>query len=107
VAVLEFYSREDDELTEHSLRSLAGIGSELGRFLARRRGELGRAQALTPRELQVLQLAADGHSGREIAARLVISPSTIKTHFNHIYEKLGMSDRSSAVATGMRLGLIE
>jgi PAS domain S-box-containing protein len=107
VAVLEFYSREDAELTERSLRSLAGIGSELGRFLARRRGELGRANSLTPRELQVLQLAADGHSGRRIAERLVISPSTIKTHFNHIYEKLGMSDRSSAVATAMRLGLIE
>jgi PAS domain S-box-containing protein len=107
VAVLEFYSREDAKLTERLLRSLAGIGDELGRFLARRRGELGRARTLTPRELEVLQLAADGYSGREIAGRLVLSPSTIKTHFIHSYEKLGVSDRPAAVATALRLGLIE
>jgi PAS domain S-box-containing protein len=107
VAVLEFYSREDVELTGRSLRSLAGIGSEVGRFLARRRGELGPERSLTARELQVVQLAAYGLSGREIASQLVVSPSTIKTHFNHIYEKLGVSDRAAAVATALRLGLIE
>jgi PAS domain S-box-containing protein len=107
VAVLEFHSREDDQLTERSMRSFAGLGSEVGRFLARRRGELGRARALTPRELEVLQLAADGSSGRKIAERLVVSPSTIKTHFDHIYEKLGVSDRPAAVAAALRLGLIE
>jgi PAS domain S-box-containing protein len=107
VAVLEFYSREDAQLSDRALRSLAGIGYELGSFLARRRGELGRARSLTPRELEVLQLAADGFSGRKIAERLVVSPSTVKTHFDHIYEKLGVSDRAAAVATGLRLGLIE
>jgi PAS domain S-box-containing protein len=107
VAVLEFYSREHVELTSRSVRSLAGIGSELGRFLARRRGELGPERSLTARELQVVQLAAYGLSGREIASQLVVSPSTIKTHFNHIYEKLGVSDRAAAVATALRLGLIE
>jgi PAS domain S-box-containing protein len=107
VAVLEFYYREDSELAERSMRSLAGIGSELGRFLARRKGQLGPARSLTPRELEVLQLAAHGLSGREIASQLVVSPSTIKTHFNHIYEKLGVSDRAAAVATALRLGLIE
>lgn len=107
MAVLEFYSREDAKLTDRSLRSLAGIGSEVGGFLARRRGELGPKRSLTARELEVLQLAAYGLSGREIAAQLVVSPSTIKTHFNHIYEKLGVSDRAAAVATALRLGLIE
>jgi PAS domain S-box-containing protein len=107
VAVLEFYSREDAALTDRSLRSLAGIGSELGGFLARRKGELGPVRSLTPRELEVLQLATNGLSGREIAAQLVVSPSTIKTHFNHIYEKLGVADRAAAVATALRLGLIE
>jgi PAS domain S-box-containing protein len=107
VAVLEFYAREDEQLDDGLLRSLTGIGHEVGRFLARRGGELGRPRSLTPRELEVLQLAADGSSGREIARRLVVSPSTIKTHFNHIYEKLGVSDRPAAVATALRLGLIE
>jgi PAS domain S-box-containing protein len=107
VAVLEFFSREDAELTDGSLRSLAGIGSEVGSFLSRRRGELGPTRSLTPRELEVLQLAAYGLSGREIAVQLVVSPSTIKTHFNHIYEKLGVADRAAAVATALRLGLIE
>jgi PAS domain S-box-containing protein len=61
---------------------------------------------LTPRELEVLQLAAEGHSTEAIAARLVLSPGTVKTHFHHIYGKLGAPDRASAVATAMRLGLI-
>lgn len=107
VAVLEFYSREDAGLTDRALRSLASIGYELGRFLARRRGHLGPAHSLTPRELQVVQLAAYGLTGREIAKQLVVSPSTIKTHFNHVYEKLGVADRAAAVATALRLGLIE
>jgi PAS domain S-box-containing protein len=107
VAVLEFYSRETGGLNDRLLRSLRGIGRELGTFLARRRAELGSGRSLTPRELEVLQLAANGHSGTAIASRLVISPSTIKTHFNHIYEKLGVSDRAAAVASALRLGLIE
>jgi two-component system nitrate/nitrite response regulator NarL len=62
---------------------------------------------LTPREVEILQLAADGSAGKEIAARLVVSPATVKTHFSNIYEKLGVSDRAAAVATAMRLGVIE
>jgi DNA-binding CsgD family transcriptional regulator len=61
---------------------------------------------LTPREREVLQLAAAGLPGPSIAERLVVSPSTVKTHFSNIYEKLGVSGRPAAVARGMRLGLI-
>jgi DNA-binding CsgD family transcriptional regulator len=61
---------------------------------------------LTPREQEVLQLAAEGRSTREIAAVLVLSPGTVKTHFQHIYDKLASGDRVSAVATALRLGLI-
>jgi ATP/maltotriose-dependent transcriptional regulator MalT len=43
---------------------------------------------LTDRELEILQLAADGISGRHIAERLVISPATVKTHFANTYRKL-------------------
>jgi ATP/maltotriose-dependent transcriptional regulator MalT len=61
---------------------------------------------LTPRELEVLQLAADGHPTDDIADRLDVSTGTVKTHFQHIYGKLATRDRASAVATAMRLGLI-
>jgi DNA-binding NarL/FixJ family response regulator len=61
---------------------------------------------LTPREQEVLQVAAEGRSTSEIAAVLVLSPGTVKTHFQHIYDKLGARDRVSAVTTALRLGLI-
>ena len=106
IAVLEFYSRDEVVATDRLRRSLAGIGNEVGHFLARRRGELA-PFTLTPREQEVLQLAAHGHSGRRIAEMLVVSPATVKTHFEHAYEKLEVSDRASAVAKALRLGLIE
>jgi DNA-binding CsgD family transcriptional regulator len=65
------------------------------------------APALTPREREVLQLAAEGCSGPTIALRLVISPATVKAHFRNMYEKLDVSERPGAVAKGIRLGLIE
>jgi ATP/maltotriose-dependent transcriptional regulator MalT len=61
---------------------------------------------LTPRERELLQLAAEGVSGPTIAERLVLSPATVKTHFSNIYEKLDVPGRPAAVAKGMRLGLI-
>jgi DNA-binding CsgD family transcriptional regulator len=64
-------------------------------------------EALTPRELDVLQLAAQGSSGPRIADELRVSPATVKTHFGNVYWKLGVHDRASAVATAMRLGLID
>jgi putative two-component system response regulator len=65
------------------------------------------SRAISPREREVLQLAADGRSAQEIAAALVVSPGTVKTHFQRIYSKLEARDRAAAVATGLRLGLIE
>ncbi len=106
LAVLEFYSREGLELTDDLARALMGIAYELGAFLAHHRGELSPPQ-LTPRQLEVLQLAGHGHSRREIAELLVISPATVKTHFENIYTTLKVSDRAEAVAEVLRLGLIE
>jgi DNA-binding CsgD family transcriptional regulator len=62
---------------------------------------------LTPREREVLQLAAEGLSGPSIAQRLVVSPGTVKTHFSNVYEKLGVGDRAAAVARGLRFGFID
>jgi PAS domain S-box-containing protein len=61
---------------------------------------------LTPREREVLQLAADGHSTDDIAEVLMMSAGTVKTHLQHIYGKLDTRDRVSAVASALRLGLI-
>jgi PAS domain S-box-containing protein len=106
LAVLGFAAQEEIDLTDGLMRSLIGIGHELGAFLVRRRGELVPPR-LTPRELEVLRLAADGQSGPRIAEQLSISPNTVKTHFRNVFEKLGVSDRATAVAEVLRQGLIE
>jgi two-component system nitrate/nitrite response regulator NarL len=62
--------------------------------------------ALTSREQQILALIADGHSAPEIAERLVLSPATVRTHLQNLYEKLGVSDRAAAVAEAMRRGVL-
>ena len=62
--------------------------------------------ALTAREREVLRFVADGRSSPEIATELVVTTGTIKTHLRNIYRKLGASDRASAVAVGIRRGLI-
>jgi DNA-binding CsgD family transcriptional regulator/PAS domain-containing protein len=104
LAVLEFYSGEQDD-PDRLTRTLAAIGSELGEFFSRRRGELAPPR-LTPRELQILQLAALGNAAPRIAQSLSIGASTVKTHMENMYRKLGVSDRAAAVATGLRLGII-
>jgi PAS domain S-box-containing protein len=77
------------------------------RDISEQRAREAQGVKLTPRELEILQLAAKGHSGRRIAESLVITPATVKTHFEHIYEKLRVRDRTAAVAEALRLGLIE
>jgi ATP/maltotriose-dependent transcriptional regulator MalT len=104
LAVLEFYSREHDH-TVRLKQTLTTIGFELGEFFSRRRGELTPPR-LTPRELQTLQLAALGNAAPQIAESLSISVSTVKTHMENIYRKLDVSDRTAAVATALRLGVI-
>jgi DNA-binding NarL/FixJ family response regulator len=65
------------------------------------------AEALTPREGEVLRLLADGSGNKEIAAHLNISEHTIKFHIRSILGKLGATSRTEAVARGLRSGLIE
>ncbi len=71
---------------------------------------LGRVRApadpLSRRELEVLDLIAQGSTNREAASRLFISEATVKTHLLHIYDKLGVNDRAAAVATAYRRGLL-
>lgn len=62
---------------------------------------------LTPREVEVLTLAARGLSGPQIAKELVLSPETVKNHFAHVRAKLGAPNRAAAVARAIQLGLID
>jgi DNA-binding NarL/FixJ family response regulator len=64
-------------------------------------------EALTEREVEVLQLVGGGNRNRDIADRLFVSEETVKVHMKHIMEKLGASDRTQAVTLGLRRGLIQ
>jgi NarL family two-component system response regulator LiaR len=62
--------------------------------------------SLSERELEVLNCVVDGLSNNEIAAKLFLSPQTVKTHLSHIMEKLSASDRTQAAVKALRGGLI-
>ena len=63
-------------------------------------------EALTTREIEVLGLIAGGNRNRDIAEKLFIAEETVKVHIKHIMDKLGASDRTQAVAIGVRRGII-
>jgi DNA-binding NarL/FixJ family response regulator len=103
-----------DELLE-AIRAVAAGGRFLHAELA---GPLLRRAALearlnvgkggvTARDVQVLELLSDGKSNKEIAAALGISDETVKSHLKRLFEKLGVSDRTEAVALALRRNLIE
>jgi DNA-binding NarL/FixJ family response regulator len=63
-------------------------------------------EALTDREVEVLSQIGGGNRNRDIAEKLFITEETVKVHIKHIMEKLGASDRTQAVAIGVRRGII-
>jgi two-component system, NarL family, response regulator LiaR len=65
------------------------------------------ATELTPRELEVLQLIAQGHANAEIAAQLVITERTVKAHVSNLLSKLHLSDRTQAAVYAWREGLMD
>jgi DNA-binding CsgD family transcriptional regulator len=64
------------------------------------------ALGITPRELEILSLIAEGLSNREIAGRLFVSENTVKTHCSRAFDKLGARRRTQAVQLGKHLGLL-
>jgi len=93
------------QLVEMIRRVHAGkkhIPPEIAAHLAEHMGE----ESLSKREVDVLQKLAGGNRNTDIAALLFISEETVKGHVKHIMEKLGASDRTEAVAIGIRRGII-
>ena len=79
----------------------------LAEELTRSREREERGDVLTAREIEVLQLLAFGNSNKDIAEQLDISAETVKTHLEHIFRKLGTSDRTAAVAEALRRRVID
>lgn len=94
------------QLVEMIRRVHAGrkhIPPEVAAHLAEHLGE----ETLSKREVEVLDKVAGGNRNSDIAALLFISEETVKGHIKHIMEKLGASDRTEAVAIGVRRGIIQ
>lgn len=79
------------------------IPPEIAAYLAEHYSD----EALTRREIEVLQQVAGGSRNRDIAEKLFITEETVKVHIKHIMEKLGAADRTQAVAIGVRRGIIQ
>jgi DNA-binding NarL/FixJ family response regulator len=105
--VLNGESPLDPELAVRLLRRLA-IEGQKRESPVRGPGEYGGAptEALTPRELEVLELLKLGRTNPQIAQELVISPRTVKRHVENITTKLGVSDRTQAVVRSFELGIL-
>lgn len=101
-----------DQIVEAIFTAVAG-GSPINAVIARKLlaqfskpdGSAGR-YGLTEREREILQLAVEGCTKRQIAARLTLSPHTVDTHLRHIYERLQVRSRSGAVAKAVRERLV-
>ena len=63
-------------------------------------------QSLSPREIEVLRMMAEGLGNKEIAWRMKLSEHTVKFHISSIFTKLDVSSRTEAVTLGVRLGLV-
>ncbi len=97
----------------HLLRAVSTVRTggvyvdSLLRARIRARDEDDVVSQLTARERQILQSIAEGQSTRDIAATLVVSAETVKTHVGNVMRKLGVETRAEAIATAFRLGLVE
>jgi len=111
---LGFMSKEaPPEQVVDAVRAIARgeevVPPELARGLAgevRKRAK-GAMMVLTPRELEMVRFIADGVSVPDISRQIHLSPATVRTHIQKLYEKLGVSDRGAAVAEAMRRRLLE
>jgi len=103
-------SAEGEEVLD-TVRMVAHGHAVLDRRAWKALGEQGRSRGeqfgFTAREMDVLRLLGKGYRNREIAESLGISPTTVKTHVARIFRRLEVNDRTDAVVTAFRLGIIE
>jgi DNA-binding NarL/FixJ family response regulator len=92
----------DPSVQHHVVAAIAGQSTNAGQLPP---SESALPDGLTPREAEVLALIADGLTNAEIAERLVVSPTTVKSHINHLFTKAGLRDRAQAVRYAYRHGL--
>jgi DNA-binding NarL/FixJ family response regulator len=100
---------------EHALRAAAAGDVVLNRDLAQAVGELAQVRSassprrpfpqLTPRELDILELVAEGLDNQTIARRLVLSPKTVRNHVSNVLTKVQAADRSQAIVLARQAGL--
>lgn len=91
------------EVIRQAHRGKKRLPADVASQLAEHLGE----ESLTAREIEVLHHLANGNRNQDIAELLFISNETVKVHIKHIMEKLGASDRTQAVAIGVRRGIIQ
>lgn len=100
-----------DEQNQQLSRLIEARNQELARFQAQKTGRITlepqAREVLSAREQDVLLLMAEGLANQDIAERLVISLTTVKTHVRHILQRLGVEDRSQAVIQALHRGLIQ
>jgi DNA-binding NarL/FixJ family response regulator len=89
-----------------SVRTVHAGNTRVPDAVAERLLERVQSHELTPREVQVLELIAQGEGNKTIAASLGVSESTVKAHVQHLLEKLGVPDRTSAAMVALQRGII-
>jgi LuxR family maltose regulon positive regulatory protein len=99
---------EEDIMADYVTRLLDEVESQKSKVegQAREQHDFGLIEPLTDRELEILCLIETGITNREIAAKLYIAISTVKTHINNLYGKLGVNNRVQALARARELGLL-
>ena len=105
--ILLYRANEKEALLERFLTQFSRNKDDNPASPANHQPEMKLAEALTEREMQVLQLIDQGLSNAEIAERLTLAPSTVKTHINNLYGKLGVQSRVRAIRQAHALGLIQ
>lgn len=94
------------EQLEMAIRNVHAGSRHIPAAIAMRLAERMSSTDLTSREMEVLELIAQGQSNKEISASLGISEATVKSHVNNILSKLGVNDRIQAVTTALQRGLV-
>jgi two-component system, NarL family, response regulator len=89
-----------------AIRDVLAGGRVIPAEIARGMAERAYQSDLSPRESDVIGLVVDGLSNKAIAARLGLTEATVKTHVTHIFEKLGVEDRTQAALAAVKRGIV-